>query len=225
MLIYNVNHCKRFHNHKQYFIIAKKDLKKTFSQVINIFRVVYEIEEKTCQYWRDQWFFILKRVSFMSWWKLISPIFYECLIVKRNEKRETRNSGKKQELWTILYIQNRWITDTIFMQGTFIFPNRESIRIPISRALIHPLKSMPFPTQRTKTLPNTILKFSELMHRGCSTCISFKRIIPPFFNSLVPKELSLELPYQVSLLGFSKRFQQKRVLGVKSFAGKHTGLI
>lgn len=79
-------------------LLQKKDLKKTFSQVINIFRVVYEIEEKTCQYWRDQWFFILKRVSFMSWWKLISPIFYECLIVKRNKKRETRNSGKKQEL-------------------------------------------------------------------------------------------------------------------------------
>lgn len=48
------------------------------------------------------------------------------------------------------------------MQGTFIFPNRESIRIPISRALIHPLKSMPFPTQRTKTLPNTILNFLNL---------------------------------------------------------------
>lgn len=225
MLIYNVNHCKRFHNHKQYFIIAKKDYKKKFSQVINIFRIVYEIEEKTCQYWRDQWFFILKRVSFMSWWKLISPIFYECLIVNRNKKRETRNSGKKtgalnNPIYTkpLNYRYDIHARDIHFSQS-WVYKNSDK------SSTYSPIKINAFSYTEDENTSQYNPKFSELMHRGCSTCISFKRIIPPFFNSLVPKALSLELPYQVSLLGFSKRFQQKRELGVKSFAGKHTGLI
>lgn len=147
----------------------------------------------------------------MSWWKLISPIFYECLIVKRYKqgkqeiKKKTRalNNPKYTKPLNYRYDIHAWDIHFSHLESTN--SDKSSTYSPIQ------IDAFSYTEDESTIYFRYNPRFSQLMRRDCSTGISFKRIIPPpFFYSLVPKELSLELPYRVSLLRFCKRFQQKK---------------
>lgn len=77
LIIYNVNHCKSFYNHKQ-----------DFSQEINIFRIVYKIKEI-----KNVSFGVIKDALFSKEFLEqidLSDFFKECLIGKRINKGSKR---------------------------------------------------------------------------------------------------------------------------------------